>query len=142
MAYVRHLEGKPVKQTKPPALQRLLTIARHHQSILTVSVVLSIYVALVSWQAYKMRDQINPDAISYIRNAQYLTEARFADSVSGLRSPLISWCMAPLLYFGLDGLYSARVVLASSRAEPREKPGTQYESPCRSQCRRGQQYMS
>ncbi len=100
------------KQSKALALRRLSAIPEQYQAILTLLVPLMIYVVLVSWRAYTMRDQINPDAVSYIRNAQYLAEGRFADSVSGYWSPLISWCMAPFLYFGLDGLYTARIVLA------------------------------
>ena len=52
-----------------------------------------IYAAIVSWKAYEMRDQINTDGVAYIRHAQYLSEGRFAQSVSGYWSPLLSWCM-------------------------------------------------
>lgn len=109
---VRPMTGESRNQGTTSALRRWSAIAEQYQAILTLSVPLILYVSLVSWQAYWMRDQINPDAISYIRNAQYITEGRFADSVSGHRCPLLSWCMAPFLYFGLDGLYAARVVLA------------------------------
>ena len=73
---------------------------------------LLIYVVLVSWQGYRMRDQINHDAVSYIRNAHYIAQGQFSDSVSGYWSPLLSWCIAPFVYFGADGLHAARVVLA------------------------------
>ena len=94
------------------AWRRILSSLDRYQSILTLIVPMLVYAALVSWNAYKMRDQINPDAVCYIRNALYIAEGRFADSVSGYWSPLISWCMAPLLYFGMDGLHAARIVLA------------------------------
>lgn len=60
-----------------------------------------------------MREQINSDAIAYLRNAQYVVEGRYADSVSGYWSPLLSWCIAPFVHWGMDGLYAARVVLAA-----------------------------
>jgi hypothetical protein len=72
---------------------------------------LLIYAALVSWQGWRMREQINPDAVSYIQNARYLAQGRLAESVSGYWSPLLSWCIAPLVYCGVDGLCAARVVL-------------------------------
>lgn len=61
--------------------------------------------------AILLRDQINPDAISYLRNAQYLAEGRLADSVSGYWSPLLSWSIAPLLLMGVDSLFAAKIVL-------------------------------
>jgi hypothetical protein len=73
---------------------------------------LTVYLVLVSGAAVCLRDQINPDAVCYLRNARYLAEGRWADAVSAYWSPGLSWCLAPLLYFGLDGLYAARVVLA------------------------------
>ena len=106
---MRHESGR---QGKALTSQGLAAIASRYQAILTLAVPLITYVVLVAWQAYRMRDEMNPDAVSYIRNAQYLAEGRFADSVSGHWSPLISWCIAPFLYFGVDGLYAARIVLA------------------------------
>ncbi len=82
------------------------------RTILALLVPLGVYGALVSWQAYLARDQINPDAVCYIRNAQYLIEGQFFESIAGHRCPLISWLIAPLLYFGVDGLHAARIVLA------------------------------
>lgn len=61
--------------------------------------------------AVLLRDQINPDAVSYLRNAQYLSEGRIADSVSGYWSPLLSWSIAPLLVMGVDSLFAAKIVL-------------------------------
>jgi hypothetical protein len=73
---------------------------------------LSIYALAVIPLAWLARDQINPDGVAYIRNAMYLAQGRFAASASGYWSPLLSWCMTPLLAAGVDGLYAARIVLA------------------------------
>ncbi|MFQ5416165.1 MAG: ArnT family glycosyltransferase [Myxococcota bacterium] len=77
---------------------------------------LTIYSVLVAFAATHQRDQINPDAVNYLRNALYLAEGRGGDSVSGYWSPLISWLIAPLLYLQVDSLIAARIVLACSGA--------------------------
>ena len=74
---------------------------------------LLLYAVLVCFVGFAQRDQINPDGIAYVRNALYLSQGKWADSVSGYWSPLLSWSIAPLLYFYLDGLYSARLALGA-----------------------------
>ena len=69
------------------------------------------YAILAGLTGVAQRDKINADAIAYIRNAVYLSQGRFLDSVSGYWSPLLSWSLAPFMYFGCDGLHAARVVL-------------------------------
>ncbi|MCX7806739.1 MAG: hypothetical protein N3A38_16365, partial [Planctomycetota bacterium] len=73
---------------------------------------LVLYAILVSVAGVKMRDQINPDGVAYVCLARHLAEGRASDSVCGAWSPLISWCIAPFLVFGMDGLHAARLVLA------------------------------
>ena len=75
------------------------------------AVALAVYTIAVVPLAWLAREQINPDAVSYVRNAMYLAQGRPADSISGYWSPLLSWCIAPPLAAGLDGLYAARIVL-------------------------------
>jgi hypothetical protein len=72
---------------------------------------LAMYLALAAWSAVRNADQINPDGVCYIRLAGYLAGGRATDSISSYWSPLISWCMAPLLAVGIDGLHAARAVL-------------------------------
>ncbi len=73
---------------------------------------LVVYAVAVIPAAMSQRERINPDAVAYIRFAQYLAQGDFSHSVSGYWSPLISWCIAPLMAAGMDGLYAARTVLA------------------------------
>jgi hypothetical protein len=73
---------------------------------------LVLYLVLVTIASVRLADQINPDGVSYLRNARLLADGRFWDSVSGYWSPLLSWLFAPLLRFGIDSLVGARVVLA------------------------------
>ncbi len=87
-------------------------MAPRRHAILTLSIPLIAYGLLVGLEAYKCRDQINPDAIAYLRNAQYVAEGQFHKSVSGYWSPLLSWCIAPFGYLGFDDLHSARIALA------------------------------
>lgn len=60
----------------------------------------------------RYRDLMSPDAIAYLRNARYVAEGRFAQSVSGVWSPLVSWCVAPLVALGIDPLHALYAVLA------------------------------
>ena len=72
----------------------------------------AIYSALLAAGAITSADVVNPDAICYARNAQYIAGARFLDSASGCWSPLISWCAVPLVSAGVEALTALRVVLA------------------------------
>ena len=78
---------------------------------LAVLLALTIYVPAASLAGYRNRDFLHGDVICYLRYAMYLAEGRFADSVSGAFSPLISWCTAPLLIAGVDPCYAIRIVL-------------------------------
>jgi hypothetical protein len=79
--------------------------------VATLATTLAFYAIVTCLGAVARRDEINPDGIAYIRNAIYLAEGRWRDSVSGYWSPLLSWGLAPLMYFGHDGLYALRAVL-------------------------------
>ncbi|HEV8605702.1 MAG TPA: hypothetical protein VGQ99_10065 [Tepidisphaeraceae bacterium] len=71
---------------------------------------LLLYSAIVIPLAIASRERINPDAVSYIRRALYISQGDFYHSLSGYWSPLISWCIAPLMKMGMDGLHAARLV--------------------------------
>lgn len=76
-------------------------------------IALIVYLALVVPAAINNVERINPDGICYISLARNLAEGRAVDSVSSWWSPLITWCIAPLLGAGIDGLAAARIVLAA-----------------------------
>lgn len=80
-------------------------------AVATLFIALILYAIITCLGAVARRDQINPDGIAYIRNAVYLSEGKWFDSVSGYWSPLLSWSLAPFMYAGFDGLYASRLVL-------------------------------
>lgn len=79
---------------------------------LVVPIALAAYGAVAAYEVSRHRDLMSPDAICYLRNALYLTQGRWMDSVSGVWSPLVSWCVAPWLAAGCDGLHVLYAVLA------------------------------
>ena len=89
-------------ETPKPRTPRFVTLAA-----------LIVYLALIVPAAVSNVERVNPDGISYICLARNLSEGRLFDSVSSWWSPLISWCIAPLLAVGVDGLAAARIVLAA-----------------------------
>src|SRR5215472_1265277 len=60
------------------------------------------------------REQINPDAISYIRVAQYYLNGQTNLMVSGVWSPLLSWLIVPWLLVFDDPLLAAHAAMAVS----------------------------
>ena len=74
-------------------------------------------VALAAYAAFEIpaavgnANRINPDAVSYLRNALYWTQGRLLDALSGYWSPMLSWCVAPALVLKADPLHAAYVVL-------------------------------
>jgi|RhiMethySRZTD1v2_1073278.scaffolds.fasta_scaffold73429_2 hypothetical protein len=76
-------------------------------------------VALAAYAAFEIPaglaniDRINPDAVCYLRNALYWTQGRFLDALSGYWSPMLSWCVAPLIAMKVDSLHAAYVVLGA-----------------------------
>lgn len=57
---------------------------------------------------------VNPDIVSYLRLAGYIAEGNFQQSITGWWGPMLTWLLAPFLYFGVDGIISAKIVVASS----------------------------
>jgi hypothetical protein len=60
------------------------------------------------------RDRINPDAIAYIRTAQYYLNGQTDLMVSGYWGPLLSWLIVPWLLVFDDSLLAARAAMAVS----------------------------
>lgn len=77
-----------------------------------LSIILITYIFLASVFGFAHRYIIDPDGVSYLRLAGYIAEGNFQRSVTGYWSPLISWCMAPFLFLGIDGLITLRIVMA------------------------------
>jgi hypothetical protein len=74
------------------------------------------YGALVAVPAARNFDLLDGDTVAYVRLSKYLVEGRWAESVSSHWAPLLSWCMAPLLALGMDGLHACRTVLLAGGA--------------------------
>jgi len=60
------------------------------------------------------RHSMNPDAVAYLRIAQYYANGQFNLAVNSYWGPLFSWLVAPLLLIGLEPLIAARIVMAIS----------------------------
>ncbi|MGA2499370.1 MAG: hypothetical protein ABSH20_16645, partial [Tepidisphaeraceae bacterium] len=84
---------------------------RRHGECLAWLVPLLVYVAVAIPLYLAYCDMVNPDGFCYARRAAYLARGQWWASISGYWSPLICWCMAPLLRCGMDGVHAARVVL-------------------------------
>jgi len=61
-----------------------------------------------------VREQINADAVSYIRIAQYYLNGQTDVMVSGVWSPLLSWLIVPWLLVFDDALLAAHAAMAVS----------------------------
>jgi hypothetical protein len=71
-----------------------------------------VHVPLVVLAAWLNRAQINPDAVAYIRIAQYYVHGQTDVMLSGYWSPLLSWLIAPWLLVFDDPLLAARAAMA------------------------------
>jgi hypothetical protein len=71
---------------------------------------LAIYVIAGVMVAVRQRNDIHNDVVAYVRRAMYLAQGDFYHAISSYWSPMISWCITPLVYMGMDGLYAARAV--------------------------------
>lgn len=69
---------------------------------------------LLAVAAWRNLHQLNPDAVAYIRIADYYAGGRWELAVTGYWGPLLSWLMMPLLKAGAAPLVAARVVMALS----------------------------
>jgi hypothetical protein len=63
--------------------------------------------------AVRNAGQFNPDAVIYLRFAQYLLHGRFGLVASGAFAPLFSCLIAPFLALGIEPLLAARFALAA-----------------------------
>ena len=79
--------------------------------VLVLGIPLVVYLRYAIKLAILSQEYALGDAVCYIRRALYICRGDFYHSISGYWSPLISWSIAPLMYFGMDGLYAARAVL-------------------------------
>ena len=77
-----------------------------------LTVIFIAYLIFASIFAFAYRYAINPDGVSLLRLAGYIAEGNFKYSVTSGYPPLISWLISPFLFFGFDGLISARIVIA------------------------------
>lgn len=82
----------------------------NHRTALALG--LTAYAARALPMAMSYKDRINPDAVSYIQQASYLAHGDLWKSISGYWSPLFSWCIAPFMALGMDGLHAAHLVMA------------------------------
>lgn len=67
---------------------------------------------LLSLAALRNEGQFNPDAVVYIRFAEYLLQGRFGLVVSGAFNPGFSCLIAPFLALGIEPLLASRFALA------------------------------
>jgi hypothetical protein len=73
-----------------------------------------VQIALVVKSVWLFRDQINPDAVSYIRIAQYYLSGQTDLMILGGWSPLLSWLIVPWLLVFDDPLLAAHAAMAVS----------------------------
>ncbi len=71
----------------------------------------ALYLAVGIVVAWRCVHQINPDAVSYLRLAQYYAEGDLQHALSSYWYPLLPWLLAPLLRAGLAPLVAARSLL-------------------------------
>lgn len=69
---------------------------------------------LVAVTAWLNTDRINPDALSYMRIAQYYLGGQTHLMISGYWGPMLSWLIAPWLLVFEDPLDAARAAMAVS----------------------------
>ncbi len=71
-------------------------------------------VLLIAVAAIRSVDLFSPDAVSYLRVAQYYAQGRWDLAVNAYWGPLLSWLMIPFLSEADKGLSAARIVMALS----------------------------
>lgn len=90
-----------------------MTKGRRRHWLFGCGIPLLLYCATVIPLTWVNRERINPDAVAYLRQAEYLAGGDWASSVSAYWSPMLGWCIAPLVKLGADPLYAAHAVLAA-----------------------------
>lgn len=91
------------RPTKPPTYTLLLCGA---------IIVFQIFLLVIA--GYRNIRNINPDAVSYLRIAEYYVEGNFSLAITGYWGPLFSWLMVPPIAAGLEPLTAARLVMGMS----------------------------
>ncbi|MBI4699297.1 MAG: hypothetical protein HY758_10460 [Nitrospirae bacterium] len=76
------------------------------------TLILVFYLFFASIFGFAYRFALNPDGISQLILAGYAAEGKFLQSVSSSWSLLLIWLISPFIYFGFDGLTSARIAVA------------------------------
>ncbi len=71
----------------------------------------AVLLAIVGWRNQHL---LNPDAVAYIRIAEYYANGQWPLAVTGYWGPLLSWLMVPWLKLGVAPLIAARVVMGLS----------------------------
>jgi len=77
-----------------------------------LTVILLIYLIFAIIFNFAYRYAVNPDGIVELRLAGYIAEGKFLQSVTSSWPPLFTWLVSPFLFFGFDGMVSARIVTA------------------------------
>src|SRR5262249_16414459 len=78
---------------------------------LSIFVTQGLLLGIAGWQH---SHSINPDAVSYLRIAQYYLEGNSALAISGCWGPLFSWLIMPFLAVGATPLLAARLAMGIS----------------------------
>src|SRR5678815_536426 len=73
-----------------------------------------VFAALVVMAARLNPNQVDEDAIYYIRIAQYYLSGKVDLMISGYWGPMLSWLIAPWLLVFQDPLFAARAAMAVS----------------------------
>ncbi len=60
------------------------------------------------------RYQINPDALSYLRLAEYWAQGDLEHALNGYWSPLLTWCLVPFVWLQADLLWACKVVTGTA----------------------------
>ncbi len=71
----------------------------------------AVLLVIVGWRNQHL---LNPDAVAYLRIAEYYASGQWPLAVTGYWGPLLSWLMVPWLKVGVAPLIAARVVMALS----------------------------
>jgi 4-amino-4-deoxy-L-arabinose transferase-like glycosyltransferase len=74
----------------------------------------AVMLVLLASFTWLCRDQMNPDAIAYIRIAYYYLHGQWDIAISGYWGVLFTWLLAPLLLVFDDSILAAHVMLAIS----------------------------
>ncbi|MGE5610085.1 MAG: hypothetical protein ACM359_12590 [Bacillota bacterium] len=94
----------------PPTVRGRLDKSLPRNPWLNYAIPLVVYAFFAIPIAFRQREQIHADLVCYIRRATFILHGDFYHVISDYWSPLISFCIAPLMALGMDGLYAAHAV--------------------------------